>query len=144
MSLISGAKAFAKEAKPASWAGVVMTGGSVAMNLAQGDNIGTVGVKMAADAAFSAVAPGPATALFAASLGKDIAVASTKFGIQKNMWWNQQYSYQNTIGRGFNDTQAAQTMRQAAIQAIQGSKMNARSALGGEAKILNPYTTRRS
>ena len=39
----------------------------------------------------------------------------------------------------FVDTRGAQTMRQATVQAIQGSKMNARSALGGEAKILSPY-----
>jgi hypothetical protein len=42
------------------------------------------------------------------------------------------------------DTQRAQTMRQAAVQAIQGSKLNARSALGGEAQIFanNPFNNR--
>lgn len=43
----------------------------------------------------------------------------------------------NTIGRGFSDTEAAQTMRQAATQQIQSNKMNARSALGGEARIFS-------
>lgn len=40
------------------------------------------------------------------------------------------------VGTGFQDTQQAYTMRQAAVQQIQGNKMNARSALGGEARIF--------
>lgn len=35
------------------------------------------------------------------------------------------------------DTQQAATMRQAAVQAIQGSKLNARNALGGEAALMH-------
>ena len=42
----------------------------------------------------------------------------------------------NTVGGGYMDTNAAATMRQAAVQQIQGNKMNARSALGGEARIF--------
>lgn len=41
------------------------------------------------------------------------------------------------IGQGFMDTNQAQTMRQAALQQIQGNKLNARSALGGEARIFS-------
>lgn len=37
----------------------------------------------------------------------------------------------------YSDTEQAYTMRQAAIQAIQGSKLNARSALGGEARLMH-------
>lgn len=37
----------------------------------------------------------------------------------------------------YTDTEAAYTMRQSAVQAIQGSKLNARSALGGEAKLMH-------
>lgn len=37
----------------------------------------------------------------------------------------------------YQDTQQAATMRQAAIQAIQGSKLNARNALGGEAAMMH-------
>lgn len=37
----------------------------------------------------------------------------------------------------YTDTQAAYTMREAAVQAIQGSKLNARSALGGEARLMH-------
>lgn len=46
-------------------------------------------------------------------------------------------NHHNVIGRGFQDTNAAQTMRQAATQQIQANKMNARSALGGEARIFS-------
>ena len=41
------------------------------------------------------------------------------------------------IGGNYMDTQRAQTMRQAAVQQIQGNKLNARSALGGEARIFS-------
>lgn len=37
----------------------------------------------------------------------------------------------------YRDTRAAATMRQAAVQAIQGSKLNARNALGGEAALMH-------
>ncbi|MFS1019755.1 MULTISPECIES: hypothetical protein [Enterococcus] len=46
------------------------------------------------------------------------------------------------VGGGYVDTQQAQTMRQAAVQQIQGNKLNARSALGGEARLLSPYGSR--
>jgi hypothetical protein len=42
----------------------------------------------------------------------------------------------------YQDTQQAATMRQAAIQAIQGSKLNARNALGGEAAMMHRRWTR--
>ena len=41
------------------------------------------------------------------------------------------------VGNGFVDTNQAYTMRQAAVQQIQGNKLNARSALGGEARIFS-------
>ena len=41
------------------------------------------------------------------------------------------------VGGNYMDTQRAQTMRQAAVQQIQGNKLNARSALGGEARIFS-------
>ncbi len=41
------------------------------------------------------------------------------------------------VGGNYRDTQQAQTMRQAALQQIQGNKLNARSALGGEARIFS-------
>ncbi|MFP3359475.1 hypothetical protein R0K17_19275, partial [Planococcus sp. SIMBA_143] len=59
----------------------------------------------------------------------------------KVMWWNKQH-LQGTIGGGYMDTQRALTMRQAAVQSIEASKMNSRSSLGGEARILSNTWTR--
>ena len=41
------------------------------------------------------------------------------------------------VGGNFQDSEHAATMRQAAVQQIQGNKLNARSALGGEARIFS-------
>lgn len=41
------------------------------------------------------------------------------------------------VGGGYQDTQQAYTMRQRAVQAIQQSRMNARSVLGNEASLLH-------
>lgn len=46
-------------------------------------------------------------------------------------------SRQDVVGGNFMDTEQAQTMRQAAVQQIQANKLNARSALGGEARIFS-------
>lgn len=45
----------------------------------------------------------------------------------------------NTVGGNYLDTNQAATMRQAAVQQIQGNKLNARSSLGGEARIFSGY-----
>lgn len=43
----------------------------------------------------------------------------------------------NNMNFSYEDSNAAYTMRQASVQAIQGSKLNARSALGGEARLMH-------
>lgn len=48
----------------------------------------------------------------------------------------QQY-YHAGFGGNFNDTQQAYTMRQRGVQALQQSKMNARSVLGSEARTYH-------
>ena len=86
--------------------------------------------------ALQAVAPGAMWARLAYQAGKGLVKgyfalnrkASEKYRSRRdpgNMNWN------------FRDSEQAYTMRQAAVQAIQGSKMNARSALGGEAKMMH-------
>lgn len=45
----------------------------------------------------------------------------------------------NSVGGNYLDTNQAATMRQAAVQQIQGNKLNARSSLGGEARIFSGY-----
>lgn len=45
--------------------------------------------------------------------------------------------WSQSVGGNYMDTNQALTMRQAAVQQIQGNKLNARSALGGEARIFS-------
>lgn len=70
-------------------------------------------------------------------------------GVMANQFRRSKYDEQrmvrenrrtNQIGGGYVDSQHAVTMRQAAVQQIQGNKLNARSALGGEARLFSPFT----
>jgi hypothetical protein len=45
--------------------------------------------------------------------------------------------YRSNFGGNYQDTQQAYTMRQRAVQAMQQSRMNARSVLGSEARTLH-------
>lgn len=77
-------------------------------------------------------------------LAYDGLVSANRFRRQKTEdYWS--YSHpENVIGSGmYQDSAQAQTMRQAAVQQIQGNKLNARSALGGEAKLFSPLSNRR-
>lgn len=129
--------------KKAMTAGGLAFGADTAMNLYGGDDLGTSVAKASVTGIMAASNPVLFGGITAASLAQDGYWGIQQFNYQKKQWWNAQYAYNNTVGGNYMDTQRAQTMRQAAVQAIQGSKMNARSALGGEAKILNPYATRR-
>ncbi|EOO32664.1 hypothetical protein [Bacillus cereus] len=114
-----------------------------AMNLQGGDNLGTSVLKAGVTGALASSNPGLFFLGTAASLAQEGYWGLQQFNYQKKQWWNKQYATNNVVGGNYVDTQRALTMRQASAQAIQGSKMNARSALGGEAKLLNPYATRR-
>lgn len=129
--------------KKVTGGGALVFGADTAMNVHDGNDLGTAAMKAAGTAIMTGSNPALYFGLTAASYGTQGAWALQKFKYQKNQWWNSQYAYHNEVGGNYVDTQRAQTMRQAAVQAIQGSKMNARSALGGEAKILNPYAQRR-
>ena len=68
---------------------------------------------------------------------------------QAGISWNKKLAGQHMANRdpgnmnfSYQDTQQAYTMRQSAVQAIQGSKMNARSALGGEARLMHKRAPR--
>ncbi|QKE76213.1 hypothetical protein HPK19_25730 (plasmid) [Arthrobacter citreus] len=114
-----------------------------AFNLQGGDDVGTSVAKASVTGMMTASNPGIFLVGTAASLAKDGYWGLQRFNYQKKQWWNAQYATNNAVGGNYVDTQRALTMRQAAVQAIQGSKTNARSALGGEAKIIHPYATRR-
>ena len=65
-------------------------------------------------------------------------IAANKFRRSKaEERYDRKHNSYGVIGGGFVDTMQAQTMRQAAVQQIQGNKLNARSALGGEARIFS-------
>lgn len=124
-------------------AGGLAFGADVAANTYMGDNLGTSVAKASVTGLMFASNPVMATGLMGAGLAKDAYFGINRFNMQKKQWWNAQYATNNQVGGNYVDSQRAQTMRQASVQAIQGSKLNARSALGGEAKIMNPYSTRR-
>jgi hypothetical protein len=104
------------------------------LNMKEGDDFGTAAVKGAATGMLWTVAPGPMWAATLAPLARDGAIAAAQWHKGKQDWWSQQHL--PNFGGQYMDTQRAMTMRQAAVQQIQGSKLNARSALGGEAKLL--------
>lgn len=105
------------------------------MNMKAGDSFGTAAAKGVVSGMLWTTMPGIMTAhMLATSIPGGVS-AFNQYKRQKELWWNQ--AHRPNFGGQYQDTRRAQTMRQAAVEAIQGSKMNARSALGGEAKILN-------
>ncbi|MGG0592517.1 hypothetical protein ABEY80_22030 [Priestia megaterium] len=108
----------------------------VKSNMANGDDFITASMKSTASAMLWSRFPLAMTAVTAAQVTPQAVSAYTQWHKGKEEWWNQQF-YRGVVGGSYEDTQRALTMRQAAVQQIQGSKMNARSALGGEARILS-------
>lgn len=112
------------------------------MNMDQGDSFGTAATKAGANyLAWSAAAP-----LMWSYTGLTMGASAVQ-GV--NRWHRgmaEQHQMLNRptgmVGGGYMDTSQAQTMRQAAVQAIQGSKLNARSALGGEARLFHQNSAR--
>ena len=109
---------------------------SVPMNMAGGDDFGTAALRAGAETALWYTAPGLMTAYTAATTIPSVASAGIQWHRGKVNEWNRSF-LQGQVGGNYVDTQRALTMRQAAVQSIQGSKLNARSALGGEARILS-------
>lgn len=107
----------------------------VPMNMAAGDDFGTAAYIAAAGAALWTTAPWVMGTHLAATTLPMAGAALYNTHRQKVNQWNMAHM-QGTLGGNYQDTQRALTMRQAAVQAIESSKMNARSSLGGEAKIL--------
>lgn len=112
-------------------------------NVQSGDDVGTAAVKAGANYMLWDAMPGPMMALTVAPALAQGAMAAGTFINKKQQWWNMQFKNTGVVGGNYVDSQRALTMRQAAVQAIQGSKLNARSALGGEARLFanNPYSS---
>lgn len=123
------------------WMGKFVAGNFVvdtAINKAMGNSWTDSVMKGAFNTAMVAVAPEIAIAQMGAAVFG--AAAAVHKGLNTRIKDKTQSAYKSGIpgfGPGFADTQQAYTMRQAAVQAIQGSKMNARNALGGEASLLH-------
>lgn len=121
---------------------VAMTAFDFKTNLDQGQGVGTAAVKTAGTYfAWSAAAP-MMWAHTAATTGLAVGEAAFTWRRQKAEEWHRLNRPDYSVGGNYIDTQGAQTMRQAAVQAIQGSKLNARSALGGEARIFHNNSPR--
>lgn len=91
----------------------------------------------AASAAAWMYIPGIMTAKMALDLGKS---AGGAFGNMRRSAYEKEFaSFDNrgVIGSGFTDTDLTATSRQRGLQAIQQSRLNARSALGNEARSLH-------
>ena len=142
MSIGKGSIELAKKGMKIANSGYLGFGADMVQNLSAGDSLGTSAMKAGATGILFAANAPLMWGLTGAGLAKDAYWGIQEYNYEKKQWWNKQYAYNNRVGGGYVDTQRAQTMRQAAVQAIQGSKLNARSALGGEARILNPYSTR--
>jgi len=108
----------------------------VKSNMANGDDFITASMKSTASAMLWSRFPLAMTAVTAAQVMPQAISSYTQWHKDKEEWWNQQF-HMGTLGGNYVDTQRALTMRQSAVAQIQGSKLNARSALGGEARILS-------
>ena len=73
-------------------------------------------------------------AIGTAVAGPIVSAAADSYHRQESRW--NQY-FRPNIGGDYQDTEAALTMRSAAVQAIQQSKMNTRSALGTEGSMMH-------
>lgn len=109
---------------------------SVPMNMAAGDDVGTAALRAGAETALWYTAPAIMGIHLAATTIPGIAGAANQLHRGKVNQW-QMAHLNGQVGGNYQDSQRALTMRQAAVEAIQGSKLNARSALGGEARILS-------
>lgn len=121
--------------------GIGFAGIDTMANLKAGDDLGTAGVKAAASAILWTAAPWTMGITSAAAAVPSAVSAGVQWKKQKTDWWNKAH-IQGNVGGNYQDTQRAFTMRQAAVNQIQSSKLNARSALGGEARILTDNTFR--
>jgi hypothetical protein len=104
-------------------------------NMQGGNNLGTSLMRAVPESVAWAVAPGIMGAVQVAQLAPMAAQAYMNADINLQSKYNQTHKAGTMFT--YQDTNQAMTMRQAAVQAIQGSKLNARNALGGEAALMH-------
>lgn len=110
--------------------------GGLNQNLKQGRSFGASALRVGVDIAAYSVFGGAYTAAQVGYGAYQAAGAAVDYRKRKGQELAVK-SEGGRIGGNFMDTDQAQTMRQAATQQIQANKMNARSALGGEARIFS-------
>lgn len=117
--------------------GGVFTAMQIKDNMAQGDSFGTSAFKAGVYNMAMASHPLLTTAIQMAPLAVQGYSAATTYrrGRAEELQAIKR-GRNGTVGSGWQDTQQSLTMRQAAVQQIQGNKLNARTALGGEARIF--------
>ena len=104
----------------------------------QGNGLGVSIMKAGIETALWDLHPAAMMVATLAPMAVQGGVAAHKFRRQRTEErYDMKHNSYAQIGGGFIDTMQAQTMRQAAVQQIQGNKLNARSALGGEARIFS-------
>lgn len=104
----------------------------------QGNGLGVSIMKAGVENALWDLNPALMFAATLAPMAVQGGVAAHKFRRKRTEErYDMRHNSYGQIGGGFIDTMQAQTMRQAAVQQIQGNKLNARSALGGEARIFS-------
>ena len=122
--------------KPSFWAFSALFAG---MEMYGGESMGNAVAKGIGESLLWEFAPGAMIGYQLATTLPSAGMAAADRVRAQGRWWNQ--AHRPSFGGGYRDTQQAITMRQAAVQAISGSKLNARSALGGEARMFHrPYT----
>lgn len=136
MGLGQKALGYAKKNPLGVWAGVGFLM-DVSYEQKQGSGFGASVAKAAVQNALLETNPVLMTAAQLAPLAIQGAVAAHQFRRTKEEErFDAKHNGYGRIGGNYLDTMQAQTMRQAAVQQIQGNKLNARSALGGEARIF--------
>jgi hypothetical protein len=110
------------------------TGFSLVGRMKEGESFGSAAVKEAGSWLLMETAPTLFWGVMAGQMAGALGTAAVAKYQERSAWLRQNTSAQPRFN--YVDTEAAYTMRSAAVQAIQGSKLNARSALGGEARLL--------
>ena len=117
---------------------VLGTGSSMKYRMNNGESFMSAAFKETAENALYMSNPAIMTALQMAPLAYQGVKAAHDFRKRKGEeLYDMRYNMYGKIGGNYMDTNRAVTMRQAAVQQIQGNKLNARSALGGEARIFS-------
>lgn len=123
-----------------SWAGYTAFAAGTGV-LANHDSFGEALFKGGLEGLIFEALPGPMLGILGAQLGA--ALVKGGYQLYDTQYQAHRSNYINmhrTFNTPFVDTQQALTMRQAGVQAISRSKLNARSAIGGEAALMHrPY-----